>query len=230
MQFTTAALFALLGLASAQKVHVVSVGSTNGTLAYFPDNIKADVGDMIQFQFRAGNHSVVQSTFDAPCSPINEHTNTTGIFSGYQLVSASMPAGNIPTYTVMVAAKTPLWFYCSQGKHCQNGMVMVVNENTAANSTRSLANFKALAAKATANTSPSSAFGGSAGNSTSGTGSGSSSGSGSNSGSGSTGTDSTQTGSGSATSDTAIPTAAASMVGASSSVGLLGLVAALFML
>lgn len=128
MQFTTATLFALLGLASAQKVHVVSVGATNGTLSYFPDNMKADVGDMIQFQFRAGNHSVVQSTFDNPCSPINEHTNTTGIFSGYQLVSASMSAGNIPTYTVMVSAKTPLWFYCSQGKHCQNGMVMVVNE------------------------------------------------------------------------------------------------------
>lgn len=128
MQFTTTALFALLGLASAQKVHVVSVASTNNTLAFFPDNLKADVGDMIQFQFRAGNHSVVQSTFDQPCSPINEHTNTTGIFSGYQPVAASASAGDIPTYTVMVAAKTPLWMYCSQGKHCQAGMVMVINE------------------------------------------------------------------------------------------------------
>ncbi|OTB04185.1 hypothetical protein M426DRAFT_58999 [Hypoxylon sp. CI-4A] len=129
MHFTTAALLTLLGSVSAQKVHVVSVGSTNGTKAFFPDNLKADVGDMIQFQFRGGNHSVAQSNFDNPCTPINEHvSNQTGIFSGYQPVAAGASAGTIPTYTVMVSAKAPLWFYCSQAKHCQGGMVVVVNE------------------------------------------------------------------------------------------------------
>lgn len=128
MQFTTATLLSLLGAAAAQKVHVVSVGSPNGTLTFSPENIKAEVGEMIQFQFRGGNHSVVQSTFDNPCSPISDHTNQTGIFSGYQLVKASEASGMIPTYTIMVKAKTPMWLYCSQGKHCQAGMVMVVNE------------------------------------------------------------------------------------------------------
>lgn len=128
MQFSTAALFALMGVASAQKVWVISVGSTNGTLAFSPDNVKADVGDMVQFQFRGGNHSVVQSNFDNPCSPISEHTNMTGMFSGYQPVAASQAMGMIPTYTMMVAAKTPMWFYCSQGKHCQAGMTLVINE------------------------------------------------------------------------------------------------------
>ncbi|KAG4221687.1 hypothetical protein PC116_g29837, partial [Phytophthora cactorum] len=158
---TTAALLTLLGSAAAQKVHVVSVGSPNGTLTFSPDNLKADVGDMIQFQFRGGNHSVAQSNFDNPCTPISDHTNQTGIFSGYQPVAASKAMGMIPTYTVKVSAKTPLWFYCSQGKHCQNGMVMVVNENTSANATRSLENFKEIAKGAAANLAPSTPTGGS---------------------------------------------------------------------
>ncbi|KAI0181307.1 hypothetical protein GGR52DRAFT_583709 [Hypoxylon sp. FL1284] len=234
MQFTTASLFALLGLASAQKVHVVSVSSANKTLAFYPDNLKADVGDMVQFQFRSGNHSVVQSTFDKPCAPMNENSNMTGMFSGYMNVAASASAGSIPTYTIMVANKTPMWLYCSQGKHCQSGMVMVINENTGANATRSLSNFKDIASKETSNTAPSSAFGGSSGNSTSGPGSGSStggsSGSGSGSGTGSTGSDATQSGSPSGASGSAVPTAGAVAVGASSSMGLLGLAAAFFML
>ncbi|KAI0882553.1 uncharacterized protein GGS22DRAFT_46234 [Annulohypoxylon maeteangense] len=232
MQFTTAALLTLLGAASAQKVHVVSVGSTNGTLAFSPDNVKADVGDMLQFQFRGGNHSVAQSNFDNPCSPIAAHTNTTGIFSGYQPVAASQAMGMIPTYSVMVSAKTPLWFYCSQAKHCQAGMVMVVNENTTANSSRSLTAFKTLAKAQAANVAPTRASGGTSGtNSTTGstggsTGSGSgSSGTGTTSGSGST-----TSGTASSATSSAVATGAATMVGVSSSVGLVGLVAAMFML
>ncbi|KUJ21609.1 Cupredoxin [Mollisia scopiformis] len=153
MQFTTFALSALsIGsalAASSVTVHVVQVGAANGTLAYFPNNIKAAVGDMIQFQFAPNNHTVTQSTFDQPCMPIAMNSNVTGVYSGFMPVTAS--ATTTPTYTVMVNATTPMWFYCSQGKHCQNGMTMVVNENTAANSTRSLANFQSLAAKATVN-------------------------------------------------------------------------------
>ncbi|KAK6844557.1 Extracellular serine-rich protein [Apiospora arundinis] len=163
MQFTTFALSALMGLATAQKVHVVSVASANNSLIFMPDNLKAAKGDMVQFQFRGGNHSVVQSTFDAPCMPMSMAGgagNSTGaaakagIFSGFQPVAASKAMGMLPTYTVMVADDKPMWFYCSQGKHCQAGMVMVLNENTKANATRSLANYKALAKKATANVSP----------------------------------------------------------------------------
>jgi plastocyanin len=180
MQFTTLALSALsVGSALAANsvtVHVVQVGAANGTLAYFPDNIKAAVGDMIQFQFAPANHTVTQSTFDNPCQPLAMHSNTTGVYSGFMPVSAS--ATTTPTYTVLVNSTTPMWFYCSQGKHCQNGMTMVVNENTAANSTRSLANFKALAAKQTVNlpggsTSTDGTAGSVASNSSSSTGSGS---------------------------------------------------------
>ncbi|KAJ2966259.1 hypothetical protein NUW58_g10705 [Xylaria curta] len=133
MHYSTVIATALLGLASAQKVHVVSVSSPNKDLAFHPDNLKAAVGDMIQFQFLAGNHSVVQSNFDNPCTPIQLHnTSQPGMFSGYMNVAASAGTGMIPTYTMEVKSAGPLWLYCSQGKHCQNGMVMVVNEKYAA--------------------------------------------------------------------------------------------------
>ncbi|KAI0878501.1 Cupredoxin [Hypoxylon argillaceum] len=130
MQFSTSAIAAaLLSLASAQVVHVVSVSSANNTLAFFPNNMTANAGDMIQFQFRAGNHSVVQSNFDNPCTPIQSHVaNTTGMFSGYMNVAASAASGEIPVFTMEVTDTKPIWLYCSQGMHCQKGMVMVVNE------------------------------------------------------------------------------------------------------
>jgi len=149
MHYTAASFSALLGLASAQTLHVVSVsGEGDWALKFTPDNIKVPVGDMIQFQFRAGNHSVVQSTFDNPCEPIKMHTGTEGFYSGYQLVKASEAMDMIPTYTIMVKDEKPMWVYCSQGQHCQNGMTMVVNENTAANSSRSLDEYRKLAAVA----------------------------------------------------------------------------------
>ncbi|KAI1817096.1 hypothetical protein GGS20DRAFT_98583 [Poronia punctata] len=169
MHFSTGAITTtiLLTLASAQKVHVVSVSSSAGAKTFTPDNLKAAAGDMIQFQFLAGNHSVVQSNFDNPCTPIQQHvSNQTGMFSGYMDVQASAGSGMIPTYTVMVAdEKKPMWLYCSQGKHCQAGMVMVVNENTSANQSRSLDAFKKLASQATQNLDPTSTTNGNGGDS-----------------------------------------------------------------
>ncbi|KAI1438607.1 hypothetical protein GGR50DRAFT_691143 [Xylaria sp. CBS 124048] len=144
---TSAIATALMGLASAQTVHVVTVSSANGLAnAYTPNNLVASVGDLVQFQFLDSNHSVTQSNFDNPCVPIaQEVTNETGIFSGFMPVQAG--AATIPTYTVQVTSTTPLWLYCAQVGHCQAGMVMVINENTAANATRSLDNFRSMAAQ-----------------------------------------------------------------------------------
>ena len=58
-----------------------------------------------------------------------------------------------PVFTIAVNDTKPIWFYCSQAKHCQGGMVGVINA-PAANSSRTLASYKALAAKAPANLSP----------------------------------------------------------------------------
>lgn len=117
----------------AVDVQVVSVGrnsATNATgLRFWPEKITAEPGTMVQFQFWAGNHTVTQSTFDDPCVPIgNVMSNVTGIYSGYQPVEASMSKGMIPTYTIMVKDKKPMWLFCSKAKHCQGGMSMVINE------------------------------------------------------------------------------------------------------
>ncbi|WQF82028.1 Putative cupredoxin [Colletotrichum destructivum] len=147
MHISAMVVTALAAVAQAVDVQVVSVASTNNTLKFFPDKINAPVGSMVQFQFRGGNHSVVQSTFDNPCIPIsNVNASAKGVYSGYQPVQASAAMGQIPVFTVMVNSTAPMWLYCSQGKHCQNGMVMVINENSRANATRTIENY-AKAAK-----------------------------------------------------------------------------------
>jgi len=108
-------------------VHVVKVGNANGTLAYSPNNVQAKVGDMVQFQFAPANHTVTQSTFAQPCQPIAlNQAGTTGFYSGFMPVSAT--SMTTPTYSIMINNTTPIWIYCSQAKHCQNGMTMVINE------------------------------------------------------------------------------------------------------
>lgn len=111
------------------QVRTVSViVGKNGT-TFQPNNIKAAVGDAVQFQFMGGNHTVTQSTFDNPCTPINNFVkNVTGVHSGYVPFAASAAMGQVPVYTIMINNTNPMWLYCAQGKHCQNGMVMVINE------------------------------------------------------------------------------------------------------
>jgi hypothetical protein len=88
----------------------------------------AQPGEFVQFQFHAGNHTVTQSTFDSPCQPVSMHSNLTGFHSGFLPAAASAAMGMIPTYTIQVNNTNPIWLYCAQGRHCENGMVMVINE------------------------------------------------------------------------------------------------------
>lgn len=127
MQLSTLVLAALTSLASAQRTWVVSVAQ-NASLTFSPNKITAQPGEFVQFQFLAGNHTVTQSTFDKPCQPIALNSNVTGFHSGYLPVAASAAMGMIPTYTIQINNTNPLWLYCAQGRHCQNGMVMVINE------------------------------------------------------------------------------------------------------
>jgi plastocyanin len=105
----------------------VKVGGVNATdLKFYPNNIKAAVGDMVQFQFYPKNHTVTQSTFDNPCQPVALNSNVTGINSGFLPVAAD--ATMAPIYTIQINNTTPIWLYCAQAKHCESGMVMVINE------------------------------------------------------------------------------------------------------
>ncbi|KAK5997226.1 Extracellular serine-rich protein [Cladobotryum mycophilum] len=158
MHFTSFALAALVGVAQATKdavqVQVVSVGKNPQTgkagLQYWPENIVAAPGSFVQFQFWVGNHTVTQSDFDHPCQPISQIDSTKeGVWSGFVPAAASADKGEIPTYTVQVNDTKPIWLFCSQGKHCQSGMAMVINQNTTANSSRCLSSYKSAAAGVT---------------------------------------------------------------------------------
>jgi plastocyanin len=188
MQFTSLALtlLSMLSVSQAVDVQAVAVGKNplNNVTApkFWPEKITAAPGTMVQFQFWAGNHTVTQSSFDNPCVPIGaSNSSAKGVKSGFQPIT-----NEASIFTVMVTDSRPMWIYCGQGNHCKNGMVMVINENTSANSSRSLDGYKQLAAGVPAVSVPGAGAGapGGGSGSTPGGGSGTLPGSGSDGGSG----------------------------------------------
>jgi hypothetical protein len=67
--------------------------------------------------------------------------NVTGINSG------PMPPENgmMKVFTIMINDTKPIWMYCATGDHCQKGMVMAINAPQEGE--RTLASYKAAAAK-----------------------------------------------------------------------------------
>ncbi|KAI5121023.1 hypothetical protein M0805_005968 [Coniferiporia weirii] len=116
--FSLATVLAATGFVSA-TVFTVTVGGNN-SLTYNPPSISnVTVGDAIAFQFVAKNHSVTQSTFTAPCT-------SSGIDSGFFPITAG--AAEVPQWSFTVNnASAPLWFFCAQTGHCEQGMVFAVN-------------------------------------------------------------------------------------------------------
>jgi plastocyanin len=118
--------------------HTVAVG--RGGLKFEPDNVVAEIGEIIEFHYLPKNHSVAQSSFDKPCVPLD---NGASIFSGFQ-PTADGQSKNV--FQVEIKTKAPLWFYCSQpvGQHCKNGMNMAVNQ--VFDSKKTLREYRAAAA------------------------------------------------------------------------------------
>ncbi|EGN95535.1 hypothetical protein SERLA73DRAFT_186596 [Serpula lacrymans var. lacrymans S7.3] len=111
------------GAAVATPTTYTILVGMNSTLTYTPSSVNATVGDIINFQFVAGNHTATQSTFADPCA--NNTTPMTGVDSGFKPVAAN--ATSLPAYSFTMTNSTPLWFYCRQAGHCQKGMVFAVN-------------------------------------------------------------------------------------------------------
>ncbi|KAL7914801.1 Cupredoxin [Trichoderma velutinum] len=151
MLFTSLAVATLSAVASAKTIRI-DVGQSG--LTFTPNDIKASVGDILEFHYHAKNHSVVAADFATPCKPKADG----GFYSGF-FPTASGENENV--FQVEVNNTTPIWFYCSQttGNHCGAGMVGAVNAN--ASSAKTIDAFKAAAQKITTNESPKSgAFGG----------------------------------------------------------------------
>jgi len=126
---------------AASTVHQVFVGE-NGLLAYNPTEIFANAGDQLQFIFYPANHTVTQSSASSPCQPL-----AGGFFSGFVPTTNSTAA---TTFVVTVNSSTDsLYFYSSQGKECQHGMVGLVNPT---NLTQTM--YASLATNVTISTAP----------------------------------------------------------------------------
>jgi len=137
MHFSTiaATLLSVVGLASA-ATQTVMVGQ--GGLKFSPSNITAAVGDVVNFQFAAKNHTVTQSTFAAPCTP---HP-TSKVSSGFLNVTAG---ASFQWSITINNASAPLWFFCEQTTHCAQGMVFSINATPAKSFDAYLANALATA-------------------------------------------------------------------------------------
>ncbi|KAK3378830.1 extracellular serine-rich protein [Lasiosphaeria ovina] len=117
--------------ASADTIKV-AVGKSG--LTFDPNSITAKVGDVVEFNFYAKNHSVVGGDFLNPCKPAEG-----SFFSGFFPTEANASQ----VFRLTVNSTDPIVFYCSQntGSHCKNGMAGVINPTTL----RSLSAYQTLA-------------------------------------------------------------------------------------
>ncbi|KAG6817806.1 hypothetical protein H0H87_003214 [Tephrocybe sp. NHM501043] len=149
MQFSTV-VFALAAAAVAFAADItVLVGDTG--LEYNPPSVTAQNGDTIIFEFRSKNHTVTQSTFTNPCTPVT--TPSAGVNSGFQFVNST--TAPFPTWSITIDdASAPLWFFCAQtvpANHCQSGMVFAINPTAE----KSFTAYQANAKNSTQSTAPS---------------------------------------------------------------------------
>lgn len=100
----------------------VTVGA-DGKLRFDPIEMIANIGDVIEFNFLALNHTLTQSTLGHPCQS-NGQLNT-----GFNQFNPQNEAGKfIVKHTITTLS--PQWFFCAQIKpksHCQAGMVFAIN-------------------------------------------------------------------------------------------------------
>ncbi|KAH7024626.1 Cupredoxin [Microdochium trichocladiopsis] len=125
-----------LGLAAAAK-HRIDVGK--GGLKFEPNTTTAAVGDTIEFHFYPERHSVARGIFDKPC----EAATTDGFYSGYFNVTTGEAKS---VFEVKVDTTDPIWIYCTAARHCESGMVGVINaKHSDSNSTNTLEAYAAAA-------------------------------------------------------------------------------------
>lgn len=107
----------------SKQTHHVDVGTFNGTVKFVPDNVVAENGDVVEYNFLAKSHSLTQSEFLTPC------TYNGGFDTGLNQFNPKNISG-LFVIPFEVKRKNPQWFYCKQQgppNHCGQGMVFAVN-------------------------------------------------------------------------------------------------------
>jgi len=142
MKLSTASVVATIAafapsLVSAANITVFVGAGQDGTpgLKFDPQQITAQKGDVVNFMFSGGNHTVTQSSFANPCAwQFNTATSQNGFNSGFVPYNAS--TGQIGVYSLEVTqTETPIWFFCGRPPHCKGGMYGAINPPTTGNRT-----------------------------------------------------------------------------------------------
>jgi len=125
--FVFSALASSALVAAQQAPVVIEVGGpSTGPTIYTPNSVTAPNGTVVTFRFTGtpGNHTVTQSSFAAPCTPLEG-----GFDSGWVFINATTTSPPEWNLTITNDAK-PIWFYCKQlqkSPHCLAGMVGAIN-------------------------------------------------------------------------------------------------------
>ncbi|KAL8286096.1 hypothetical protein RB600_010199 [Gaeumannomyces tritici] len=122
---------------------------------FVPSMMLAAVGDVIQFQFAEGNHTVTQSPETAACQPLQK-TVATAVHSGH--IPYKSGQTTVGTFNVPITDTKPMFLYCATGPHCQLGQVMIINPSN----TAQVVNYAKLSAQAKDNVDGGAPSGGSA--------------------------------------------------------------------
>jgi len=125
--FTSTAFITLLSvtISSLARAAQLNVTVGGGPLKFDPEFVTANPGDTVVFTFMQTNHTATQSTLANPCSMA-----PSGFDSGYMPVAASNTNGPFPAAEFTVQNTNPVWVYCKQANHCQQGMVFAINPGT----------------------------------------------------------------------------------------------------
>ncbi|KLO10663.1 hypothetical protein SCHPADRAFT_832216 [Schizopora paradoxa] len=115
------AVASLAAIPAEGKNISVTVGGPGGVVAFSPNQVTADVGDLILFEFQQKNHTATQSSFENPCVALPG-----GFNSGFIPVDATQTS-NFPIGVLTVNTTDPYWVFCEQTGHCQQGMVFAIN-------------------------------------------------------------------------------------------------------
>jgi len=129
--------------AAPAKTVVITVGgntTANSSLVFQPEQVYANVGDTVYFNFTQGNHTAIQSLFATPCLPANYANNTiNGFYSGFRPTNNGTAFSGLTVEITPDLQNTTLWFY--DWTLCGKGGVGAINPN---NSYGSYQNFDAF--------------------------------------------------------------------------------------
>ncbi|KID92695.1 extracellular serine-rich protein [Metarhizium guizhouense ARSEF 977] len=106
----------------ANQIHTVIVGGSQDII--LPNLILAKVGDIVQFQFSNGNHTITEGIEGSGCQPLQK-SNPLAIHSGH--LPFKKGDQDVMIFNVPINDLNPRLLYCATGPHCQTGQVAAIN-------------------------------------------------------------------------------------------------------